>query len=319
MNAADIHARISRGGWAAILRHCGVGEEFLRPKRPGPCVLCGGVDRYQYDDRAGRGDYFCRNPDCGPGDGFDMLMKLHGWNFVTTREHVLEAAGRKLSESAPPVRRGTPRPATHDTQHLELSEYGRDLWQRCSPLAGVALEYLRARHCVIPPADGDLRWHPELRHPAAGFAGPALVALVTDTLTRKPLTLHRTWITADGRKPDVTPPRLLLARHRKAGGVVRLWPDEAVQRGLAIGEGLETMLAAAHVYTPVWSAIDAGNLASFPVLAGIEALTIVADHDEPGIAAARKCAQRWATAGHSVRIARPKTPGQDAADVGVAA
>jgi hypothetical protein len=184
-------------------------------------------------------------------------------------------------------------------KHETLSPYGRTLWEDCrAPLAGVAEAYLLARHCAIPPVDGDLRWHPALKH-QSGYVGPALVALVTNAITRQPMTLHRTWIRADGSKP-VNPPRLPLRGHRKKGGVVRLWPDEAVATGLAIGEGID--------YKPVWSLIDAGNLNDFPVLGGIEALNIGADHDDngTGIEAASACADRWAAAGVDVRVIAPR-------------
>ncbi len=156
------------------------------------------------------------------------------------------------------------------------------------------------------------------RTPAA-MSGPALVALVTDAVTDEPMTLHRTWVKPDGMKADVDPPRLLLGKHRKQGGVIRLWPDEAVSTGLAIGEGIETMLTIAHAFKPVWSAIDAGNLAAFPVLDGIESLLIVADHDEAGLKAAEQCADRWYRARREVRIAKSPIPGQDANDYARAA
>jgi hypothetical protein len=176
---------------------------------------------------------------------------------------------------------------------------------------------LTARGCAIPPTDGDLRYAENLRHPS-GYTGPALVALVTDAITGEAMTLHRTWIKANGDKADVDPPRLLLGKHRKAGGVIRLWPDDTVTNGLAIAEGLETALAVATVHRPVWSLIDAGNLAAFHVLAGIESLLIVADNDPAGIRAADQCARRWHDAGREVRIAIPP-PGKDAADLARAA
>ena len=97
--------------------------------------------------------------------------------------------------------------------------------------------------------------------------------------------------------------------------MIRLWSDEAVTHGLAIAEGIETALSAAHAFTPVWSCIDCGNLEKFPVIAGIDCLSIVADNDAPGIAAANKCAQRWVATGARVRIAKPVTPGTDLNDV----
>jgi phage/plasmid primase-like uncharacterized protein len=107
----------------------------------------------------------------------------------------------------------------------------------------------------------------------------------------------------------------LLGAHRKQGGVIRLWPDEAVTTGLAIAEGIESALAVGTVRQPVWSAIDAGNLATLPALAGIEELLIVADNDPPGLRATRECAKRWHAAGVRVRIAVPPEPGSDAADM----
>lgn len=188
-------------------------------------------------------------------------------------------------------------------RHEVLAGFGRDVWDAAVPLSGVALDYLNARRCYIPPADGDLRFHPSLKHPS-GHVGPALVALVTDAVTGQPISLHRTWIQADGRKADINPPRLLLGGHRKQGGVIRLWPDEAVTHGLGIAEGIEAALSLAWAYRPVWACIDAGNLAAFPVLGGIEALTIAADNDDAGRRAADSCASRWAHAEAIVRIVR---------------
>lgn len=111
-----------------------------------------------------------------------------------------------------------------------LSEYGVELFDACKAIRGsIGEQYLIARRCVIPPDDGDLRFHPALKHPS-GFIGPALAALVTHVETRAPMSLHRTWIRADGRKADVDSPRMLLGGHQKKFGVIRLWPDEAVNR-----------------------------------------------------------------------------------------
>ena len=153
-----------------------------------------------------------------------------------------------------------------------------------------------------------------LKHPS-GHIGPALIGLVTDALSGEPLTLHRTWVNSNGSKAAIERPRLLLAGHRKQGGVIRLWPDEEVTNGLALAEGIETALAAAFAFTPIWSCIDAGNLATLPLLNGICALTIFADHDEAGIIGARSLAQRWADAGREVYITTPFEAGADINDV----
>ena len=200
-------------------------------------------------------------------------------------------------------------------RHESLSEFGRDVWAACGALTGVGLAYLEARSCVIPPSDGHLRYHPDLKHPPTGSAGAALVALVTDAITGRPLTLHRTWICADGTKAPLDPPRMLLGGHRKAGGVVRLWPDEAVTLGLGIAEGVETALSLAHAFTPVWACIDAGNMSTLPALGGIESLLIAADYDQAGIDAAQACAARWTAFGCDVRIVLPDAHKTDLNDM----
>nr|WP_228882485.1 toprim domain-containing protein [Paraburkholderia saeva] len=118
------------------------------------------------------------------------------------------------------------------------------------------------------------------------------------------MSLHRTWICADGRKADIDPQRLLLGGHRKQGGVIRMWPDESVTTGLGIAEGIETALSLAWAYAPVWACIDAGNLKALPVLPGIESLVIGADNDPAGIDGAHACAQRWAADGVEVHMTK---------------
>jgi putative DNA primase/helicase len=196
-----------------------------------------------------------------------------------------------------------------------LVETAASLFSRAVPVESTnpAGHYLLARGCVLPPVDGDLRWLPAHRHPS-GHIGPCLVALLTDVVTREPRSLHFTWIDG-GRKADVTPPRLLLKGHAKAGTVCRLWPDDSVTYGLGVAEGIETALSLAHAFKPVWACVDAGNLAGLPVLAGIETLVIAVDHDPAGVDAAAQCAARWTQGGAEVRTALAPVPKMDLNDL----
>jgi hypothetical protein len=204
------------------------------------------------------------------------------------------------------------RTAPKSTEPLEWSDRAEAIWRRTKPLRGtVGQIYLEHRGCVLPPQDSDLRFLP-----ASDKYPPSLCARVTDAVTNAPLSLHFTRLTSDGRgKAGTDCDKMLLAGHRKRGGVIRLWPDECVTHGLALAEGIESALAAAHLFTPVWAAVDAGNMAQLPVLPGIEALTIYADHDEAGLKAAKECARRWHDAGREVHIRAPRAAGADAADV----
>jgi putative DNA primase/helicase len=222
----------------------------------------------------------------------------------------MDGSSRSRDQKTPPQpRQAAPRPAERPRG---LSDIARALWAATEPISGAAADYLKARACVLPPTDSDLRCMPGLRHPS-GYIGPALVALITDVCTAAPLSLHRTWIRPDGRKADVIPPRLFLKDHPIGGGVIRLWPDEAVTAGLGIAEGIETALSLAHGFAPVWSLIDAGHLAKFPVLNGIEELIIAADNDDAGRKAANECATRWADRA-AVRIVSADTDGCDLND-----
>jgi len=192
------------------------------------------------------------------------------------------------------------KPQQVQQQHTTLSDWGRALWDSTHELSGIAEDYLMARHCYLPPAHGDLRWHPALKHPS-GYTGPALVALITDIHSKEPLSLHRTWITATG-KADIDPPRLLLGNHATVNGVIRLFPDDMVAEVLGLAEGIETALSLAWFGHPVWATIDAGHLSKFVVLNGITELCIAQDNDPAGIAAANACAQRWADADRLVIV-----------------
>lgn len=158
---------------------------------------------------------------------------------------------------------------------------------------------VEARAVLSPPGDSDLRWVE--RFDCLGLRGPALIGrmtLATDRAVMRGVHITGLALGADGHWHR-TERRYL---GPKSGCVVRLWPDEAVTAGLSIGEGIETCLAMAHAFTPVWACLDAGNLAAFPVLAGIGSLTIAADNDDAGRAAAKACAERWADAGPQVRV-----------------
>lgn len=138
--------------------------------------------------------------------------------------------------------------------------------------------------------DHVLRWHERIS---------AVVALMTDPATGNPTGVQRTFINPDGTKRE----RKMLGRQ----GIIRLSRDEDVTMDLGIAEGIETGLRILlSAWAPIWCCASAGMMAKFPVLAGIESLTIFADDDETGVKAARECAERWIAAGCETRLSHPK-------------
>jgi hypothetical protein len=76
---------------------------------------------------------------------------------------------------------------------------------------------------------------------------------------------------------------------------------------LGICEGVEDAVAVLKAgWKPIWCCMSAGNLGCFPVLPGIEALTVFADGDQPGMDAAHRAAERWSKAGREARVVSPK-------------
>lgn len=201
-----------------------------------------------------------------------------------------------------------------------------DLWRQAVPFGGTPAEaYLRRRLHGLPIPEpvysgASLRWHGALRSfqgkPLPNCIG-SMVGLITDIANGQPIGLHRTFIGTDGRRIE----RGALGSSK---GVVRLWADEAVTMGLAIGEGVETTLAGHLLFNgpPAWAALNAGNVSSFPVLSGVNALTIYSDCDDTdergrqaGQQAARACSGRWLAAGKETIVRTPKTLETDFADM----
>ena len=130
---------------------------------------------------------------------------------------------------------------------------------------------------------------------------------MTDPVSAAPTgAISRTYLDSDGNK-------VLKAKTLGSpAGVIRLTPDDEVLSGLHLAEGLETALdAMARGFRPMWSAGSTSIMAKFPLLAGIECLTIFADHDENGAGqrAASEAAARWLAAGRETHVYQREIPG----------
>lgn len=180
----------------------------------------------------------------------------------------------------------------------------RDLWRGAVPAAGTVVEtYLASRGLQLEPG-APLRFHPHAwRNPQYGPRGPAMIALMTDPETGTGCGAHITYLRPDGRGKAEGKAKVMLGR----AGCIRLTRDDDVTLGLGIAEGVETALSVAQAFhwRPMWAATSAGGITRFPVLPGVDALTIFADTGDAGTDAARACAMRWSEAGREARICTP--------------
>ncbi|EPI0007077.1 primase-helicase zinc-binding domain-containing protein [Salmonella enterica] len=85
------------GHWPRILPALGV---KVIKNRHQACPVCGGSDRFRFDDKEGRGTWFCNQ--CGAGDGLKLVEKVFG---VTSSEAAgkVNAVTGSLSPVAPEV------------------------------------------------------------------------------------------------------------------------------------------------------------------------------------------------------------------------
>jgi phage/plasmid primase-like uncharacterized protein len=297
------HVLAGRGLLARMRRH---GAEYI-----GPCPRCAGTDRFAISAR--KQAWLCRQckPDKITGDTIGLVQWLDDVGF---REAIEILLGERIPPATRPAPKPAPKPSNDDAERLRWADA---IWRASVPISGTPGEaWLVARGIDIAavPEFGGLRFHP--RCPWEHGDTPCLVARFTDALTNAALGIHRRPIAIPGAKP-----RSLGAI---AGGIVRLWPDEAVEQGLVIGEGIETTLAAATriihrgtLLAPAWACGSAPTLERFPVLPGVGALTILVDHDVSGAGqkAAQQCAERWAAAGREVTLLTPSDLGSDFNDL----
>jgi len=117
--------RETQGHWPRILLSLGLPPEALR-NRHQPCPIWGGKDRFRFDDKEGRGTFYCNQ--CGPGDGFDLAMKYQGWDFKRCADEVRQILGNDQTANL----RNAPKP--HIPSQPDKSptrDYALTLWRGC--------------------------------------------------------------------------------------------------------------------------------------------------------------------------------------------
>ncbi|QPR28604.1 toprim domain-containing protein [Edwardsiella hoshinae] len=92
MNVTDT-VNLARGHWLHILPALGM---RIVKNRHQPCPVCGGTDRFRFDDKEGRGTWLCNQ--CGAGDGLTLVEKVLGVTASVAADKVNAVIG-----TLPPV------------------------------------------------------------------------------------------------------------------------------------------------------------------------------------------------------------------------
>ena len=224
---------------------------------------------------------------CGEhGDRVDWLTRGEGLN----RE---EAVALIKDWDGPKVRQ---RPVADKASSIA---YALSLWSEAGSIRGTAAErYLaetRGINLTALPAtiDDSLRFHPHC--PFDRGRHPCLLALMRHVVTDQPIGIHRIALSVnDGRVEKI--------ERRALGqmGAVKLWPADT---RLVVGEGIETVLAAALIVPdedgrplrPAWALVSTLGLERLPEALftrspALEQLVVLVDNDPVGRAAAATCA-----------------------------
>lgn len=145
-------------------------HSYLRNKH-GSCPVCGGKDRFRFDDKEGRGTFYCNK--CGSGTGIKLLQNFHNWNFLEAINIVAKILGISCEQDyiSKPVgisdylkkTTNSPQPEQQKDTNTRCESLNK-IWNQAKPIKfrdPVDL-YLKARGITLSEFPAVLRFHPQL-------------------------------------------------------------------------------------------------------------------------------------------------------------
>ncbi|MGV0879458.1 toprim domain-containing protein [Martelella sp. FLE1502] len=265
MSRLECVTDLAKGRWTSILLDLGIDRTFLT-KKHGPCPFCGGKDRFRYTDIGGTGGWICNQ--CGHGSGIDWVMRAMSVDFKGAADMV-----RPLVESATPE-------TVQEIPEWKKREWMNQLWKDSRPVVQGDPVWLWFNRRVggfnIPKT---IRYCERCEYKFGGVHEyhPAMVAMIHGP-DGKPCSLHRTYLTKDGRKASVSNVRMMMPSNMADGAAIRLCePGEAM--GLA--EGIETAASFMKLFNvPTWAVMNATMLEKWEPPEIVKRVFIGGDNDQ---------------------------------------
>lgn len=243
------------------------------------------------------------------GDGLALIMRERGVGFPEALEIAKKCVG--IAGKYPmnwAYRSQKPPKASPKTPTTGHRDAALRIWTQSVPITGTpAQSYLEQRAINADNLDHVLRFLNAC--PRGKTRSPAMVAIFRDVFTDKACAVHRIFLNEDGSKASAAeyPAKMMLGPTEHAA--IKISPDELVEHGLGITEGIEDALSISCAgWAPVWAVGSAGKIAAFPPIQGVDCLTIFADADEAGLNAARTCIQIWNAAKRDGILWTPPQP-----------
>lgn len=300
----DIRTEAS-GKWPSIM--CNLGIDVGDGSHV-PCPICGGEDRFRFDNQDGSGSYFCNQ--CGPraGYGIDLVMRYFGIEFKDAAKKVRSVLGISSDCDIP------------QKDNVEKNcERMMAIWNDSIPVQNgdPVWSYLEGRGIPFQPNKKVIRFCPKCYESETKTTIPAMVSAVM-TPDYQVATLHRTFLERSKGvwvKASLDSPRKFMPKIRPlTGSAIRLF--EATDT-LGIAEGIETAIACNKKWgLPVWACTSSTLMESFIPPGGVNTLCIFGDNDKlfAGQKAAYSLAVKY-SGKLAVSVNIPELPGADWLDV----
>jgi len=282
--------------WYGVLTTLGIDREYLQNKH-GPCPICmEGKDRFRFDDKDGRGTYYCNT--CGAGDGFELLQKVYGWSFIDCVDAIRPIIEHTTIQPSKPKK--DPVPALRKVAKMA---------QQIRPNSDVDT-YLTLRGLSDYPETLKEAQLYTWEHGAKLGPFHTMMGLIQDA-KGVGVSWHLTY-TKNGRKlQGGTARKIMPPKGTITGAAIRLHEHEGT---ICLAEGIETALAASQISKlPAFSVMNAHCMATFEPPEDITEVQIYADNDKSyvGQKSAYQLAERLAAKKIHVDVHISPTPGED--------
>ena len=253
-------AELTKGTWHNLLPQLGIDVKYLKNKH-GPCPICGGVDRFRWDNKWNMGGFICTQ--CGAGNGFDLVMKATGRTFKEIAIQITNILGPSKVTTK-----------DNDSFYKALNMM-KSVWAKSTaPTEGGPVSSYLLRRIGCDWKSNFMRENLDL-----WCQGQSNIAMLWKVISHsdQAVNIHKTYLTSDGHKSSLERPKKVMHGTLPDGCAIRTAPAKPI---MGVAEGIETALSASLMYDmPVWACMNANMLSKWIPPEIAEEIHVFADND----------------------------------------